>query len=243
MKIYRGENIIKGNDEKVRLIKTHVPRDGFPCDFLNGGNPYRIAELGIFDATVLHVIYSSYAAVGRCSKKHFASFSEQQDIAEDFAVTDWNGGNPIRNEYEIEDEYYAEDIDQERKILDYTLHMIVELDTAGKIPLSPGCEYAFTLTYNNGNSKLFLLDVVKYLEFEKERRRGPVSAELAVDLEPVLQSIEDALVLASNDKEWLVLSLDIVQNTPNSPQTFSAILKNGNPFDYKYYVHPDWFAE
>lgn len=244
MKLYRGENIVNGREDKVRLMKTVVPLTGFPCDFLNGGNPYRVAELGIFDATVLHVIQNFHSTPGRCSKKHFVSFSESPTIAEKFAITDyWNHAEPRKNDYEILPEFYTSNRDPDRDIFDYTNHLIVELNTDGKVPISPDCEWGFTLTYNDGNSKLLLLDVVKYLKFERDRRAGPTSPELATQLKPVLDSIEHALALASEDQEWLVLSLDVVQNSPNSDKTHSAILKNGTPLNFNYYVAPEWFTE
>lgn len=235
MKLYRGENFSKGNPTRMQSIKSFA-RQGFPADFINGGDPYTIAKMGMFDASVVHVANNFERGAGRCNKKHFISFSANQAQAELYATHSWNGTAFVRNSYDLLPDYYTENIDPERDIWDSTLHLLIELDISAKTPVQEGYDYGFILKYNGGHNKLFLLDVVKYLELQLQRIGTP-SAKLQAEFPAVIPQIQVAIQNAKKDSEWLAISLD-----PLGDGTFSAFINNSPELLFNHYVDPDWYA-
>ena len=242
MKIYRGENICNGKKERVQCLKTFL-RHGLPSDFINGGNPYRVQQLGLFNTTVLHVAKNNLG-VGPNGFKHFLSFSQSKATAEGYAMAYWDAeGNKLANNYELFDEHYTPDLDSYRDedIWHYTQHLLIELDITGAQPAHPTAPFLKTLTFNGGAHRLLALDVAAYLTLQI-RRIGEPSSELLQQFPTVLPQLNAALDFASTDTEWLIGSLDPIPPQPGLDQSFSALIPHSPILEINHHVEGDYFA-
>lgn len=242
MKLYRGENIQNGKAERVDFLKRHL-RYGLPADFLNGGNPYRVQQLGLFDATVRHVARNNLG-IGPNGLKHFFSFSQEKATASDYALAYWDkDGQKRANSYEVFDAYYTIDLNSYRddQIWPYTQHLIIELDITSGQPVHPSSPFLKIVSCNGGNNRLVALDVVAYLQFQIARIGQP-SDELLRQFPNVLPELQTALGYATTDTEWLIASLDPIPPQPNMRTSFSAIIPHSEILQVQHHVDADYFS-
>lgn len=239
--LYRGENIVNGNPNRVGTFKR-LFRHGLPLDFINGGNPYRVQQLGLLDTTVRHVAENSLG-LGSNSPKHFISFSEDQGVAETYATTYWDNGDYRRNEYEVEEAYYTEDLNsyQDASIWDDTRHLLIELDISSGETVHATCPFLKSVRYNGGQNRILALNVTEYLDLEIARIGTPSQA-LLDQFPGVLEKMRNARELANGDREWLIACLDPIPPQSGVPPSFSALIAPGDIWRARHQVDPDFFV-
>lgn len=213
MILYRGENIVNGDVQKVHTLKTLL-RYGFPLDFINGGNPHLIQNRGFLPSTVDQVLNDNVIN-GRSALKVFTSFSANRGVAKKYA-TGYLGGSFYNDLgdcllYEEDHTYNHSSANFDFELWAITDHLMINLNIGSAVDATPGHGYLKILNY--GNHKLLLLDCKSYLEKELYRR-----TLYGMDTENLVGALE----LATRDEEWLVLSLDQIQSG-----TQSAILAHG----------------
>lgn len=221
MILYRGEAIRHGHPERVGTLRSTI-RDGFATEFIQGGNPYLLAKLGLFDAAIHHVA-NNFNIQGKRHLKHFISFSEDRETAIKYAH-----GISAPPEYieEVSIAGYYRDITSELTAGGYDFendwpdieHLIVSIDDDGAVPIQAGFSYGLIKTYNCGNSKILLLNSANYFDLQVTRMGRHVTDD-------VKQAAENA----TRDKEWLVLVLDLIPDQPHAPPSASGIVRHGDP--------------
>ncbi len=241
MKLYRGENIQKGNEARVDLLKKFL-RHGFPTDLINGGNPYRPQQLGFFDSTVKHIA-DNCLGVGSNAPKHFLSFSSDKGKAEHYATHFFESGKLKQNSYELLDAYYTRDLNSYRdeSIWGDTQHLLIELDISNGVESHSTAPFAKILTYNGGKNKLLAWDAVAFLKMQLSRIGTP-SQKLLDQFPGVIPKIQTALGYATTDSEWLVASLDLIPPQTGVPPSFSAIFPHSEILEVKHHVDPEYFV-
>jgi hypothetical protein len=230
MILYRGEAVKHGHSDRIQTLRSCI-RSGFPTEFIHGGNPYLLARLGFFDAAISHIA-SNFNLQGKRHLKHFISFSEDKAIAQKYAY-----GITAPQDYiqEISVSSYYRDITSELTSGSFNFenewsnieHIIVSIDSNGSIPIQSGFDYGFIRSYNNGNSKILLLNSFKYFEIQKVRMGNYVTAD-----------VERAAENSARDKEWLVLVLDLIPNQPGVPASSSGLIKHGDPLTIEICIDP-----
>ncbi len=230
MKIYRGESIRNGRQQRLQTLRT-VLREGFPADFINGGNPYLISQLGVFDAVTAHVA-TNFAFGGVLQKKHFISFSSDRNVAEKYARTQNPSSDPDADA-RIYHDYTSSIIsgNYDSTIFDHSEHLIATLDLDSMVPVQKGFDYGFIVTQDNG-SKYLALDAEKYFKLQIGRL-GPKYLQQ-------LPNLTTAYNNAQTDKEWLVLSLDLIPPQNSVPASSSGLIKHGNTLSVEFYVNHEW---
>jgi hypothetical protein len=229
MKIYRGEAIKYGREERLRAFRQTL-RTGFPTEFINGGNPYFIAQKGFFDMSVLHV--AKDFKIGETHHlKHFISFSEDLDTARSYAH-----GSKAPQEYkeEVESRLNYEDITSTLvagaynfSLFDHYDHMIVTLDLSGGKPTDQNFDLGVIKEYNNGNSKILALKAYEYFSLQIKRMGKYVTEE-----------VKQAAQYSKNDLEWLVLVLDLIPPQAGVPRSSSGLVCHGEPLTIKVCFDP-----
>ena len=241
MVLYRGQNIENGRKDAVQNFIS-MYQHGLSADFINGGDPYRVQRLGIFDASVSHVADNFVAKDGGCSLKHFISFSEDSKRAEKFATEYWDGNQYVPADYEIIEDFYTENTEEDKsEIWDYTRHVLIKLDISNKIQVQEGIDFNFILNFNGGKNKILLIDVPKYLNYQLGKMSG-ASDELLAQFPGVIPEMEKALKYATKDREWLILSIDPIATNAGERVSASGLIPNCPEMTFYHYVTEDWFS-
>lgn len=211
-KIYRGENLENGIKERVHTIRMCANRTGFPSDMINGGAVYRIEEMGLMTAVIHHVAANFQDTVKANAKKHLISFSSSRKMAEIFA-THYDGGKS-KNAYEIYQDYYTQNIDEDKeRIWDHARHLVIEMDVSKKEKIQ-GITGCYKLKYANGNGQLLMVNVLSYLESFPHKT----------------DKIKMAIEFAKNESEWSILPIDTIDGGSRS-----ALLLNSDELTYNFY--------
>lgn len=224
MKIYRGERIKDANADRVRVLKQCL-REGVTSDFVNGGDPYIIQQLGFLGTVAIHIANDrTYPMLPNW--KLMLSFSSDPNKAKHYA-----GGTD--NDSLIDEDLSSQHSmgNLEEGTWEYTDHLIFELDITNK-RAEPGPEFAYILPVNGGRNKILLLDSVKYLTLELDRHTYLKGNDKTL--------LETALQNAQRDSEWLVMSLDLIPHQEGFPPSVSAIIKHCDELKIVHYLEPDW---
>ncbi len=222
VKIYRGEKIKNGNQSRIQLLKKCL-RSGLPADFVNGGNPYFLQKTGYLDASIGHVANDSFFKSGY-QLKHFLSFSSDKSVAQKYAgfVSEEMGIYEDQSSSLSCGSFNAE-------IWDNSSHVIFELDiSTGKDVDSHG--YGFIV--HTSNTKFFVVDASKFFEIHIDR------------MGKYVQHIPDLTIAQANaehDKEWLVMSIDIISPQSGVAASASGIIKQCEALKCHFFLDNDYF--
>jgi len=145
------------------------------------------------------------------SKTHFLSFTSQESVALRFACSP-----PVEDP---DDVAKAIGSDEEWQ---FTKYAVFKLRASERERLSEGI---YRLRYNTGANTAILIDAVEYL----------VGLPRSVTDD---DKFRQALALARNDAEWLVLPADVIPDG-----TLSAFLRKGSDLEVDHYVESAFFID
>lgn len=221
MKLYRGEKIRNGNDNRLTLLKKSLVT-GLPADFVNGGDPYFLQKTGLLDTTINHVANDSVFPTGY-KPKHLISFSEKKEVAEKYA----GGADQDSGTYVDYSSAFASGTFK-HEVWDNSSHLLFEVDISSRKDVD-GHGYGFIIESTAG--KIFAINASVFFHIQ-ESRLGKYAPKT---------DIYNAKKNAECDFEWLLMSADLIPAQSGQRPSASGIIKNSEILTTTFFLDADYY--